>query len=365
MSLRSNVSVSKWGHWVRSQFLRTPLEACVSLAILGICFWLIPSVFRWMVLDATFWGLTRADCTGTGACWPFVWSRMGQFLFGFYPTSEIWRFGVLILFSFLWALSFKASAHKIQLRWFLMVLGMTFPVLAWVLLKGGIAGLRLVETSQWGGLLLTLFISFCGITWSLPLGVFLALGRRSSKPLISRLSVLFIEIWRGVPLITILFLASVMLPLFLPKDMTIDKLMRAVIGVTFFASAYMAEVVRAGLNGVPKGQMEAALSLGLGWFQGITLIVLPQALKIAIPGIVNTFIGLFKDTSLVLIIGMFDLLGMVQAASTDSEWLGCSYEGYVFAGIVYWIFCFTMSRYSLRLEQRLNRENSSSTSTQG
>jgi general L-amino acid transport system permease protein len=232
-----------------------------------------------------------------------------------------------------------------------------WPYLTWVLLKGGVFGLVPVETSQWGGLLITLFISLCGIIWSLPLGILLALGRRSSLGLVQKASVVFIEVWRGVPLITILFLASVMLPLFLPADWTIDKLMRAVVGVTLFASAYMAEVVRAGLNGVPKGQEEAAYSLGLGSVKTKALVVLPQALKIAIPGIVNTFIGLFKDTSLVLVIGMFDLMGMVQAASTDSEWLGCTYEGYVFAGLVYWVCCFSMSRYSLNVEAQLSRQN--------
>jgi general L-amino acid transport system permease protein len=173
-------------------------------------------------------------------------------------------------------------------------------------------------------------------------------------------SVAFIELWRGVPLVTILFFSSVMIPLFLPKDMDVDKLLRAVIGVTFFASAYMAEVVRAGLNGIARGQYEAAYSLGLGWVRTMALVVLPQALKMSIPGIVNTFIGLFKDTSLVLVIGMFDLMGMIQAASTDSEWLGCTYEGYFFAGVVYWVFCFSMSQTSLRLEAHLQRKHATS-----
>jgi general L-amino acid transport system permease protein len=342
--------------WIRMQFFRTPLESAMTI-ILGCAFlWIVPGVLRWMILDATFFGTARSDCVGEGACWPFVWSRIGQFLYGFYPPAEIWRFGILVSIAMIWAFLFKASNGSIRRRWALLIAILVYPAFAWILLKGGVMGISPVETSQWGGLLLTLFISLCGIIWSLPLGILLALGRRSSKPVLQKLSVLFIEVWRGVPLITILFLSSVMFPLFLPRDMTVDKLMRAVVGVTLFASAYMAEVVRAGLNGVPKGQMEASYSLGLGWFQGMGLIVLPQALKIAIPGIVNTFIGLFKDTSLVLIIGMFDLLGMVQAASTDTEWLGCSIEGYVFAGILYWIFCFNMSRYSLRLESRLNRE---------
>jgi general L-amino acid transport system permease protein len=202
--------------------------------------------------------------------------------------------------------------------------------------------------------MLTLIIAGVGIVASLPLGILLALGRRSQMPIIRTICVTFIEFWRGVPLITVLFMSSVMLPLFLPEGVNFDKLLRALIGVTLFESAYMAEVVRGGLQAIPKGQFEAAAALGLGYWKTMGLIILPQALKLVIPGIVNTFIALFKDTTLVIIIGLFDLLNMVHNATTDPNWLGYSTEGYVFAALIFWLFCFGMSRYSQNLEKRLH-----------
>jgi general L-amino acid transport system permease protein len=217
-------------------------------------------------------------------------------------------------------------------------------------------GLAPVETSSWGGLMVTLVVAVTGIVASLPLGVLLALGRRSKLPIIRWASIAFVELWRGVPLITVLFMASVMLPLFLPSGVNFDKLLRALIGVALFSSAYMAEVIRGGLQAVPRGQYEGAASVGLGYWQSMRLIVLPQALKIVIPGIVNSFISLFKDTSLVLIIGIFDLLGTVQQNFTDPTWASpvTPATGYIFAAFVFWIFCFSMSRYSQFMERRLN-----------
>ena len=211
-----------------------------------------------------------------------------------------------------------------------------------------------IETPLWGGLFLTLVIGVVGIVGSLPIGIVLALGRRSDMPIVRSLCVAFIELWRGVPLITVLFMASVMFPLFLPEGMNFDKLIRALIGVLLFSAAYMAEVVRGGLQAIPRGQYEAAEALGLSYWKSMSLIILPQALKMVIPGIVNTFIGLFKDTTLVLIIGLFDLLGMVQLAGTNPKWLGFATEGYVFSAFGFWIFCFSMSRYSQHLEKKLH-----------
>ncbi|MDF4797489.1 amino acid ABC transporter permease, partial [Vibrio parahaemolyticus] len=222
------------------------------------------------------------------------------------------------------------------------------------LLYGGVFGLEVVETHKWGGLLVTLIIALVGIVVSLPIGVILALGRRSNMPIIRSLCTVYIEVWRGVPLITVLFMASVMLPLFMSEGSETDKLIRALIGVVMFSAAYMAEVVRGGLQAIPKGQYEAADALGLSYWKKTGLIILPQALKITIPSIVNTFIGLFKDTSLVLIIGMFDVLGIGQAANTDPEWLGFATESYVFVALVFWVFCFGMSRYSIWLEHKLH-----------
>jgi general L-amino acid transport system permease protein len=217
-------------------------------------------------------------------------------------------------------------------------------------------GLAPVRTEQWGGLMVTLVVAVTGIVASLPIGILLALGRRSNMPIVRLCSIIFIEMWRGVPLITVLFMASVMLPLFLPEGMTFDKLLRVLIGVTLFASAYMAEVVRGGLQAIPRGQYEAASALGLSYWQSMVLIILPQALKIVIPGIVNTFIGLFKDTTLVSIVGIFDLLGIIHSSFADPRWASpqTAPTGYFFAALVFWIFCFGMSRYSIFMENRLH-----------
>lgn len=236
-----------------------------------------------------------------------------------------------------------------------LLLFVVLPVVAFFLLTGGF-GLPHVETSRWGGLMVTLILSFFGIAVSLPVGILLALGRRSSMPVIKMLCVIFIEVIRGIPLITVLFMASVMLPLFLPDGWTFDKLLRALVGVSIFSSAYMAEVIRGGLQSIPKGQFEGADSLGLSYAQKMRLIILPQTIKLVIPGIVNTFIGLFKDTSLVSIIGMFDLLGIVTLNLSDSNWATpvTAVTGLIFAGFVYWIFCFGMSRYSHFMEKHLD-----------
>jgi len=228
-------------------------------------------------------------------------------------------------------------------------------VIRWLLSTSGLIVLPPVPTELWGGLLVTLVVASVGITGSFPVGIALALGRRSRMPFVRWASVGFIEFVRGVPLITVLFMASVMLPLFLPAGVSFDKLLRALVGVALFAGAYMAETIRGGLQAIPRGQFEAGQALGLSYAQRMALIILPQALKLVIPGIVNSFVGLFKDTSLVLIIGLFDVLGIVQLNLTDAKWFANStaMTGYVFAGFVFWIFCFGMSRYSQMIERRL------------
>lgn len=331
---------------------QAPLQAIVSLGLaVGLAYLLLP-VLDWALFQADFVGSDRSACTSGGACWVFVGARLEQFIFGFYPASEYWRPSLLMLLGALSLPPFLAQNFPYRAR-IAPAIVILLPFLTWALLEGSWLGLPRVETAQWGGLLLTLLISTTGIALSLPLGILLALGRRSKLPVLRWMSIAFIELWRGVPLIAVLFMASVMLPFFLPPGVEVDKLIRCLIGVTLFTAAYMAEVVRGGLQALPRGQYEAAAALNFKYGQMMGLIILPQALRKVIPGIVNTFIGLFKDTSLVLIIGMFDLLGMVQAASTDPEWLGYATEAYVFAGAVFWVFCFTMSRYSLRLERRL------------
>ena len=338
--------------WLKENLFSSPLNTVLTILCLYLLWVTVPPLLSWAIFDATISGTTREACTGGGACWTFIKVRFGQFIYGFYPVGERWRVNTAFVLLVLWAvpLFLKGFRYKIALAASLLFV---YPVIAFWLFYGGAFGLRVVETPLWGGLFLTLVIAGVGMVASLPLGIVLALGRRSNMPVIRSLCVAFIELIRSVPLITILFMASVMLPLFLPTGVNFDKLLRALVGVALFSAAYMAEVVRGGLQAIPKGQYEAAAALGLGYWKMMGLIILPQALRIVIPGIVNTFIGLFKDTTLVLIIGLFDLLGMVQTSLTDANWLGFAVEGYVFAGLGFWIFCFAMSRFSQRLERRL------------
>ncbi len=242
-------------------------------------------------------------------------------------------------------------------RWNVIYLLVVFPVIAFMLLTGVGTALEDVPTDRWGGLFVTLVTAVFGIVISLPLGILLALGRRSQLPVVRWLSTAFIELWRGVPLVAVLFMASVMLPIFLPPGVTFDKLLRAMLCIAIFYSAYMAEVVRGGLQSIPKGQYEGSMALGLSFFQRMRLVIMPQALTVVIPGIVNTFIALFKDTSLIMVIGLFDLLGMLKSATNDSDWAAPSVPAtaYVFAGLIYWAFCFGLSRYSIFIERRLQR----------
>ena len=295
---------------------------------------------------------SRDDCPKPGACWVMVTNRFSQFLYGFYPSSERWRIDLTLLM-FVVAAAALLIDRVPGKRYWAMFLFIGFPIVAFELLVGGTI-LTHVPTDKWGGLMLTLVIAIVGIVFSIPLGILLALARRSFLPVNHLLSVLFIEFVRGVPLISILFMANVMLPLFLPKGVTFDILLRILIGVTLFSAAYIAEVVRGGLQAIPKGQFEGAMAMGLGYWQMMRLVVLPQALRISIPGLVNTSIGLFKDTTLVAIVGLYDFLNIIKASTKDQNWLGLSMEGYVFAAAVYWVFCFGMSRYSMHLERKLH-----------
>lgn len=345
--------------WIRGNLFNTPLNSALTIVALLLMYWLIPPFLDWALWQADFSGTTRESCDGSGACWVFIKVYLPQFLYGFYPEEERWRINAAIFILVILVVSLLKWKIKYSSR-FIVVALIAYPIIAYVLFYGGMAGLPVVETSEWGGLFLTLVVAISGIVGAFPLGVLLALGRRSEMPITRAVCTVFIEIWRGVPLITVLFMASVMLPLFLPQGVNFDKLLRALFGIMLFAGAYMAEVVRGGLQGIPNGQYEAAQALGFGYWQQMRLIILPQALKQVIPGIVNTFIGLFKDTTLVLIIGLFDLLGIVQAAATDSEWLGFAIEGYVFAAFIFWCFCYGMSRYSQSLEKRLNTSKAKS-----
>jgi general L-amino acid transport system permease protein len=354
--------------WMRTNLFATPVDTALTLFGVLLLYWIVPPVFSWAILNASWTGPDRSVCATlaqggiqpdgwSGACWAFVNAKFSQFMFGRYPVEERWRVmltGAIFIALLIPLLIPRAPRKGLNAILFFGV----FPVVAFFLLYGGF-GLPVVETALWGGLLVTLALSFVGIAASLPLGILLALGRRSSMPVIKLLCVIFIEVVRGIPLITVLFMASVMLPLFLPPGTNFDKFLRALIGISLFAAAYMAEVVRGGLQAIPKGQFEAADALGLSYFHKLTLIILPQALKLVIPGIVNTFIGLFKDTSLVSIVSMFDLLGIVRNNFADTNWASpqTAMSGLVFAGFVFWIFCFGMSRYSLFVERRLDRSH--------
>ncbi|MBU0585221.1 MAG: amino acid ABC transporter permease [Alphaproteobacteria bacterium] len=354
------------GAWVRRNLFATPMDSVLTVLGLLLVAFILPPILNWAFISAQWSGTDRSVCATvaqgglqpdgwSGACWAFVNAKFMQFMLGRYPDAERWRpiLTALIFVALLVPLLMPSAPRKgLNAVLFFFV----FPIVAFVLLTGGWFGLPHVETPLWGGLMVTLVLSFVGIAVSLPLGIVLALGRRSKMPIVKMLSVVFIETVRGVPLVTVLFMASVMLPLFLPAGVSFDKLMRALVGVALFASAYMAEVIRGGLQAIPKGQYEGADSLGLGYWQKMTLIVLPQALKLVIPGIVNTFIGLFKDTSLVYIIGMFDLLGIVRQNFSDATWASAQtpITGLIFAAFVFWIFCFGMSRYSIFMERRLD-----------
>ncbi len=355
------------GAWLRQNLFATPKDAALTIIALLVLAWLVPDAINWLFIKAVWAGSDRTVCATTeqlggiqpigwsGACWAFVESRFSMFIFGRYPVEERWRpilVGVLLVALLVPLLIPKVPNKGLNA----LLLFVIFPIVAFYLLLGGVFGLSHVETSNWGGLMVTLILSFVGIAVSLPAGILLALGRRSRMPVIKSLCVIFIEVIRGVPLITVLFMASVMLPLFLPAGVNFDKFLRALVGVSLFAAAYMAEVIRGGLQAIPKGQYEGADSLGLGYWQKMRLIILPQAIKLVIPGIVNTFIGMFKDTSLVMIIGMFDLLGIINQSFADATWATAvtPVTGLIFAGFVYWLFCFGMSRYSAFMERHLD-----------
>ncbi|CQJ60095.1 ABC transporter permease [Yersinia rohdei] len=352
-TVRPGNPVSRWVLWVRKNLFSSWTNSLLTLLCLWLMWQFIPPLLNWTIFDANWLGTSRSDCTREGACWVFIHARFGQFMYGLYPIEQRWRINTSLIIGLLTMipLFWRAMPHRGR---YLVVWMLAYPLLVWVMLYGGFFGLSRVETHQWGGLTLTLIIAAVGIAGALPLGILLALARRSSMPVVRILSVIFIEFWRGVPLITVLFMSSVMLPLFMTEGTSIDKLIRALVGVVLFQSAYVAEVVRGGLQALPKGQTEAAESLGLGYWKTQGLVILPQALKMVIPGLVNTIIALFKDTSLVIIIGLFDLFSSVQQATVDPAWLGMSTEGYVFAAAVYWIFCFSMSRYSQHLEKRFH-----------
>jgi general L-amino acid transport system permease protein len=347
--------------WMRTNLFSGPFNILMTIVSILLIVWIVPPLVKFLVIDATWSGLDRDACISlagrseAGACWPFVWERLPYFIYGSYPIPERWRvdiFFALLAVGIGWMLWLQAPRRDLGALYFFVVL----PIVSFILLSGWpLVGLATVDSAYWGGALVTIVVATVGIVVSLPVGILLALGRRSRMPAVKLFSVIYIEFVRGVPLITVLFMASVMLPLFVPDAWSPDKLVRALVGIAVFASAYMAEVVRAGLQAIPKGQYEGAMAVGLNYRQMMHLVVLPQALKITIPNIVNTYIGLFKDTTLVSIVGMFDLLRTIESARIDPKWATpvTSATGYVVAAVFYFTFCYAMSRYARYTEARL------------
>jgi general L-amino acid transport system permease protein len=347
--------------WLKDNLFSSPLNIALTVLSVLLIVWVVPPLVKFLIVDAVWDGASRVDCMPrpehpeVGACWAFVIDRINFFTYGFYPVEQRWRvdvFFALLAFGIGWMAWLDAPRRDLGALYFFVAM----PIASVVLLLGWPEiGLPHVSTAQWGGILVTIVVAAVGIVASLPLGIVLALGRRSRMPAVRLFSVLFIEFVRGVPLITVLFMASVMLPLFVPDTWSPDKLLRALIGVSLFSAAYMAEVVRAGLQAIPKGQYEAAMAVGLSYWQAMRLIVLPQALRITIPNIMNSTISLFKDTTLVFIVGIFDFVRTIEAARVDPNWATpvTSTTGYAFAAIFYLICCYGMSRYSRTVEARL------------
>lgn len=337
--------------WLNSRLFSSWTDALATVAILYLAWRIIPPLFDWALVRAVWSpvnpGLCR-EAAGQGACWAFIADRYRFILFGTYPADQHWRpaltIGILLA---LYAFSASRTLARFRLAspW---LLGLALIA---ALMWGGVFGLSYVENERWGGLTLTLLLATFGIAFASPLSILLALGRRSEMPLVRWLAIGYIELIRGVPLISVLFMASVMLPLFMPTGLSIDKLLRAQLAMILFAAAYLAEVVRGGLQAIPRQQEEAAQALGLSYGQRMRYVILPQALRIAIPPLVNTFIGFFKDTSLVVIIGLFDFLTTIKVSLNDAKWTGFGVEAYLFAAFGYFLFCYPMSRYSQALER--------------
>jgi general L-amino acid transport system permease protein len=340
--------------WLQRNLFGSVGNTVLTLVVVAGLVLLLPPLFRWSVTDATLWGVSKSACVGDGACWAFIRMRLPIFIFGLFPPDQRWR--VVAAFVLLVGFAIPVLRERTRHRWiYLVALITVFPVLAGLLLVGGVADLPFVDTNLWGGLMLDVTISFVAVAGSLPLGILLAYGRRSQLVVVRTLSVCFIELWRGVPLLTVLFMAAVMLPLFLPHGITVDRLIRAMVALVLFNAAYMAEIIRGGLQGVEEEQEEAAASLGLSWLKTQGFVVLPQAMRIVVPGIINTVVDLFKDTTLVTIVGLSDLLGMVEQALKDPAWLGLAKEGYAFSALVFFVCCFAMSAYGRSVERRLHR----------
>ena len=357
--LRIEFSGIKYLDLLNKNINTSNFNALLTLLIIFIIIKVMPPSLSWFIFDANIAGDTKEACTGTGACWTYIKVWLRRFMYGMYPNELQWR--INISFIILIGLAFVGYFAGEKLKKFLtLYYVIIYPIIAYILIyyliSGGSFGLVWVETGAWGGLSLTFIVSFFCLIFCFPIGMLLALGRRSDLPTIKYMSVGFIEFWRGVPLITVLFMSSVMFPMFLPEDFFMDKLVRVIIAISLFEAAYVAEVIRGGLQALPRGQYDAAKSLGMGYWKMHIFVILPQALKLVIPGIANTFLALVKDTPLIFVVGLMEIAGMLGLAKTNPKWLGFAMEGYVFAAIIFWIICYAMSKYSYNLEAKYKTE---------
>ena len=335
---------------LREQPVSLMLWAVASAGLL----WILPDFVRWSVTNATWIADTRDGCAPTGACWAFVVNRLPQFAYGFFPPDERWRS------AFALALPMVALALALGPRFafrtpLVVATFSSYPIIATAILWGVPLGLPPVPTTQWGGMTMTVYVGTVAFVLAFPLGLLLALGRLSRLPVLRLLSTVFIEVWRGLPLIAVLFISVVMVPLVVPPGTEFPRLTLALVGLTLYTASYLAEVFRGGLQSLGRGQTEAAAALGFTFWTAQGYILLPQAIRAVIPGILNTVVALFKDTTYVLVIGLFDFLNIVNAAVADPRWLGLATEGYIFVGIVYWCFCFLLSQVSARIEYRMGQ----------
>ena len=334
-------------------------NAGLSFSIILLLIFSIPPLLNWFIFDANISGNTKEACTGGGACWVYIKVWFNRFMYGMYPNAEQWRVNatfIIVLLLMGLGYFFPLRLKKYLTFYYVIFLPIISFLLIYYLISGGEFGLEWVETGAWGGLSLTFIVSFFSLIFCFPIGMMLALGRRSELPVVKYSSLTFIEFWRGVPLITVLFMSAVMFPMFLPDGTYVDKLIRVIIAIVLFEAAYTAEVIRGGLQALPRGQYDAAKSLGMGYWRLHLLVILPQALKLVIPGIANTFLALVKDTPLIFVVGLLELAGMLGLAKTNPKWLGFSMEGYVFAGIIFWIICYSMSKYSQKLELKFKTD---------
>ncbi|HWK46704.1 MAG TPA: amino acid ABC transporter permease [Stellaceae bacterium] len=340
--------------WMRANLFNSILNSILTIIFAYIIVRVVYALLDWGLIHAVWHAANARACRAadSGACWAFIGEKGRLILFGRFPYEDQWR---AVLASVLFVIAMGLSGWRAFWNKRLLYLWIGVTAVNSVLMWGGVFGLSFVETSLWGGLPLTLILAIYPTMFSFPLAILLALGRRSRLPIVKSVCICFIELIRGVPLITLLFMASLMLPLFLPAGVTIDKLLRAVVAITFFTAAYIAEVIRGGLQALPKGQYEAADALGLSYNRKIISIILPQALVVVIPALVNDFIGVFKDTSLVTVIALFDIVAAMQNALVDPDWRGPTMEAYFFVAAIFFVFCYAMSRYSATLETTFNK----------